>query len=378
MKKLGPVLILFAQTCVLCAVTLLCVLPVSCRLTEEGIVMLTGDYEAPKLKDFLVIDEHTLSMSFSEKVSPVTSLVSQQLKGISDSMEHSESLEASPAIEAAAGKYGRIDVEIQPQEDSQSFTLILKEDCKIGMAYEFFGTVADKMGNTLTLCVPFTGFNSRLPELIMTEVQIKYAKGSSGGKEIYRSEFVEFLVLKGGNLGGLELISGADGEAKKYSFPALEVEKGQVFLVHLRSAGEACVDERENLDEAGAPHSADGILDLWSDNTSARLHDSADVILLRNGVNGNIFDAFMYADAKSLEWKTGPAEYAAKAAAAGIYETGDVSEAALCSGLSPLKSFKRINAVEIQESLMDGEEFEYPLRNSGDLWEVGPVTPGSL
>ena len=51
------------------------------------------------------------------------------------------------------------------------------------------------------------------------EAQIKYAKGSSGGKEIYRGEFVEFLTLKGGNLGGLELVSGSDGESKKYCFP---------------------------------------------------------------------------------------------------------------------------------------------------------------
>ena len=358
MKKLGPVLLLFAQTCVLCAVTIFCVAPVSCRITEEGIVMLTGDYEAPKLRDFSVLDEHTLFLSFTEKVRLVSSVVSQQIEGISDSMEHSETFEPSPAIEAAGGKFGRIEVEVQPMEDGQSFNVILMEDCKVGCGYEFFGTVADKMGNTLTFCTPFTGFNSRVPELIMTEVQIKYAKGSSGGKEIYRGEFVEFLVLKGGNLGGLELKSGADGESKKYCFPAVEVEDGQIFLVHLRTVGGGCIDERENLSEATAPHSAEGILDLWSDNTSARFNDSADVILLQNGINGQVLDAFMYADSKTLEWKSGPADFAAKAAAAGIYATGDVSEAALCSGLTPLKSFQR-----------SGADCE---------WEVGSVTPGAL
>ena len=358
MKKLGPVFLLLAQTCVLCAVTIFCVAPVSCRITEEGIVMLTGDYEAPKLSDFTVIDEHTLSLAFNESVRLENSVVSPQIEGVSDSMEHSETKDASPAIEAAGGKFGRIDSEIQRSEDGKNFTVLLAEDCKVGKSYELFGNVSDKMGNTLTFCIPFSGFNSQIPELIMTELQIKYAKGSSGGKEIYRGEFVEFLVLEGGNLGGLELCSGADGEAKKYCFPAIEVEAGQIFLVHLRTVGDGCVDERADFDEATAPHSVAGVLDLWSENTGARLNDSADVVLLRNGVSGQVLDAFMYADAKTLEWKAGPAEFAAKAAAAGVYETGDVSEATLCAGLTPLKSFQR-----------SGPDAE---------WEVAAVTPGTL
>ncbi len=378
MKKLGPVLLLLAQTFVLSAVTIFCVAPVSCRATEEGIVMLTGDYEAPKLTDFSVIDESTLQLVFSESVKLLNTVVSPKLEGISDSMEHSETAVPSPAIEATSGALGKIDAEVHVQEDGRSFTVVLEVACEVGKSYEFLGIVEDKVGNTLTFCIPFTGFNSRIPELIITEAQIKYAKGSSGGKEIYRGEFVEFLTLKGGNLGGLELVSGSDGESKKYCFPAVEVEKGQVFIAHLRTVAEGCVDEREDFDEAKAPHSAAGILDLWSENTSARLHDNADVIVVRNGVSGLLLDAFMYADVKTLEWKSRPAEFAAKAAAAGIYETGDVSEAVLCSGVSPLKSFKRTDAEVLCEAVLAGEDYVYPVRNSGDLWEVGPVTPGTL
>ena len=378
MKKIGPLLILFAQTCILCFVTLFCIAPISCRATEEGIVMLTGDYEAPKLCDFSVLDEQTLSLSFNEKVRLVNSVVSPQLEGIYDSMEHSATYQPSPALEAAAGSLGRIEAEVQAQDDGQRFTILLEEACSVGKGYELYGCVVDRMGNTLTFCLPFTGFNSSVPQLLITEVQIKYAKGSSGGKELYRGEFVEFLALQNGNLGGLELVSGADGEAKKYTFPPVEVKKGQIFIVHLRTVGDGCVDERDNYDEAKAPHSVPGLLDLWSDNTTARLNDSADVLLLRNGVTGAVLDAFMYADAKSLEWKAGPGDFAAKAAAAGVYETGDVGEAALCSGLTPLNSFARKNALTLQEAVLAGEELEYPVKNSGDLWEVGPVSPGML
>ena len=358
MKKSAPVLLIFVQTFVLCAVTLFCAAPVSCRATEEGIVMLTGDYHAPKLREFSVIDEHTLSLAFNESVRLENPVVSPQIAGVSDSMEHSETKDVSPAIEAAGGKYGRIDAQVTASEDGQKFTVVLEENCKVGKSYELFGTVADKMGNTLTFCVPFTGFNSQIPQLVMTEVQIKYAKGTLNGKEIFRGEFVEFLVLKDGNLGGLELCSGSDGESKKYCFPAVDVEEGQVFIVHLRTVGEGCVDERENLDEATAPHSVAGVLDLWSENTGARFNDSADVILLQNGISGEVLDAFMYADSKTLEWKAGPAAFAAKAAAAGVYETGSVGEATLCSGLTPLKSFQR-----------SGPDSE---------WVVAAVTPGSL
>ena len=378
MKKLSPLLLLLAQTFFLCLITLFCAAPLSCRASEEGIIMLAGDYDAPKLKSFAVLDAHTLSLGFSEKVKLVNSVVSAQIEGLSDSMEHSTTEEPSPAIEAAAGKNGRIDARIEKSEDGLSFTLFLEQDCKVGRSYELFGTVADKMGNSLTFCLPFTGFNSSVPELIMTELQIKYAKATSGGREVFRSEFVEFLALQGGNLGGLELCSGADGESKKYSFPPVDVEKGQVFLVHLRTAGQGCIDERDDFNLASAPHSVAGQLDLWSENASARLNDSADVVILQNGVTGTVLDAFMYADAKTLEWKAGPGDFAEKAAAAGIYETGGVGEAALCSGLSPLKSFKRKDAAALREMELAGGQYAYPYPNGGDLWEVGPVSPGSL
>ena len=43
-RKWSVLFILFAQTAVLSAVTLLCVLPMSCKLSEEGIVFVGGDF----------------------------------------------------------------------------------------------------------------------------------------------------------------------------------------------------------------------------------------------------------------------------------------------------------------------------------------------
>ena len=339
MKKNGPFFILLLQTLVLCSVTLFCAAPVSCRITEEGIQLLGGDYEAPSLQSFDVLDERSVRLTFSEGVKLMNSVVSEKVENISDSMEHSQTAEASPALTAAGGGEGRIETEILPSEDGRIIDVILSQECAVGKDYELFGTVADKTGNTLTFCFPFTGFNAHVPELIMTEVQIKYAKGKADGKEVFR---------------------------------------GQVLLVHLRTAGEGCVDERENLDEATAAHSAAGILDLWSDNTAARFNDNADVIVLRNGTSGAILDAFMYADANTLDWKKGAYELARQAAAAGIYESGEPGEAVLNKGTTPLRAFNRLDAAALQEKVLAGQAYEYPVKNSSQVWEIRPVTPGSL
>ncbi len=374
--KRNEMIILLSQTFVLCSCVFLCVIPVSCKLTEEGIRITAGDYAAPVIENLEVLDERTLKMDFSERVKVKSVVVSKMIKNVSDSMDHSDTIEASPALLSAGGKNGSIETQTELSEDGLTVTYTLAQECEIGENYELFGVAEDVTGNSLTFCIPFVGYNSRVPEILMTEVQIKFT-GKSGKKEVNRGEYVEFLVLKAGNLGGLELASGMDGEAKKYCFPPVDVEAGEVFLVHLRTAGEGCVDERENLNEATAAHSADGVLDLWAENTEARFNDSADVILLRNSA-GDILDAFMYADEKTLEWKKGAVTFAGQAVAAGIYEGEEVSEAVVNKSTTSLKSFTRLDAQAMQDAVKAGEKYSYPVKNKKSLWKIESVSPGLL
>lgn len=362
MKKYSVVLVLMAQVVVLTLLTLFMVVPVSCKLTEEGIRFTGGDYLAPVIDSVEVIDDHTVQMCFSEKVKLSSVVVSKVVKDISDSMEHSATIELSPAIAAAGGQYGKIETETELSEDGQTVTYNLKEACVVGESYEIFGVVEDNTGNSLTFCVPFVGFNSRVPDLIMTEVQIKYSKS--------KGEFVEFLALKAGNLGGLELLSGIDGETKKYEFPPIEVAAGEIFLVHLRTVDEDCVNEiDDNLNAATAPYSTDGKRDLWSENTVARFNDSTDVIILRSG--NLILDAFMYAAEDAVEWKKGAAEFAQAVMEAGIYETDNIREVTSSKGSSYAKSFQRVNIPEL-------DSYEYPVKVNADSWKLKAVTNGSL
>ena len=217
-----------AQTLLLVGITLLAVVPFSCKVTTEGIEIIGGEYTAPNIEEVNVVDDKTVTMVFSDEVTVRDVVVSPVLPGISDSEVHSNTIDLSPSIAAATGEFGFITSSITKSEDGKNITIILDESTAIGKNYEVFGTVEDKIGNTLTFCIPFTGYNSKVPKIIMTEAQIKYAKATVKNEAVYRGEYIEFMALEEGNLAGLELFSAADGDAKTYSFPAVEEKRGNI------------------------------------------------------------------------------------------------------------------------------------------------------
>lgn len=381
MKKWTAVLILLAQTVLLTFITLLCVLPFSCRISEEGVIFVGGDYVGPVLEDVNVLDERTVKMNFSEKIKMKSFVVSEQIKDISDSSEDSETVELSSALKAAAGGYGKVESECTVSEDGCILTFSAQDKYEVGKAYEIFGTVEDKAGNSLTFCVPFRGYNSCIPRLVMTEVQPKYKKYK---EDVYRCEFVEFLALTEGNLSGLELMSAADGEAKKYVFPPVAVSAGEVFIVHLRKTGSGCINEEEDFNASTAPHSGSNVRDIWAENDKARLSDNSDIIVLRNGVDGEILDAFMYATEDATEWGKGLPAMAEKVYECGIYESISVCDVEINSGLgsSAQNSFCRNDAQDLQRRAVAGEfsmeSTEYPVKRTTETWSVKKVNPGTL
>lgn len=378
---LGGILLLILQTVLLTIITLLCVIPFSCRVSEEGIIFVGGDYISPVLEEVTVLDERTVIINFSEKIKLLNYTVSERLEDVSDSPEHSDTADLSPALMAASGGYGRVEADYSLSEDGCTIMFCAAEQYEIGKAYEIFGTVEDRAGNSLTYCVPFCGFNSHLPKIIMTEVQVKYKKYK---EDAFRCEYVEFLALTDGNLSGLELVSGVDGDGKKFVFPPAAVKAGEVFIVHLRSAGSGCITETEDLNESTALYSGKNVRDIWVDNTKARLNDSADVIIIRNSIDGTILDALMYATEDTAEWGKGTASLAEDVVAAGIYESEEISEVELNSGLgsSAIKSFCRTDAAALQKRCLeeadDLEPLEYPVKRTASTWAVMNVSAGTL
>lgn len=272
-----------AQVAVIVSLVLAFVCPVSCRMSdsesEADVHISEGDYAAPVLSSYVLTGEKNIRLVFSKKVS----------------VAH---LSLTPAVEIDSVSYGN------PDDEQCCADVVFSSALEIGCAYALYGEATDDSGNSLTFSVPFTGYNAELPGIEIVRMRIKY-QGERNGDGKFYNEFVEVRALTDGNLAGLELFSVGDGECKKYVFPAVRVTKGEIVAVHMRSAGSGCIDElTDDLNLSSAFDSVDGVRDLWSENTTSCLNDSADTVVLRNSFDGSLVDIVPYAKTGTAQWKT--------------------------------------------------------------------------
>ena len=381
-RKLKEVGVILCQTFVLTSITLFSVSPIGCKVTTEGIKILEGDYSPPLLQRFAVLDEASIEMTFSENVSLSGCVVSPVLPGLSDSDEHSTDGTLASALSAAAGLNGSIPVN-SVNTEKNVVLLNLEQSTEIGKKYELYGVVKDEYGNSLTFCIPFTGFNARQAKIVMTEIQSESISSQRSQEKvagIYRNEFIEFLSLTDGNLAGLELCSAYDGEEKKYSFPAVEVKAGEVFVVHLRNRGNGCISElTENLSEATSSYTSPEIRDLWTDQTATALGNKTDIIFVRDSASEKILDALMYRAENVEEWTKNFISYSQLVDDCSIYPSGNIENAFITTGLTATKTLSRQNAQALQEKVLAGVEVEYPVAAGQDDWMVSAeASPGVL
>ena len=295
--------------------------PVSCKATEEGIVLVNDSYSCPKIEDFYVTGENSARIVFDQKVA---------LKGFS----------LNPLVSVE-----KVNVECSESEESLCLVdVIFSENLQIGEKYSFYGEVSDRIGNSLTFSLPLLGFNGRIPDIEITEIHPKYASGSNSSGKYYKCEFIELRILSDGNLSGLELYSAYDGAAKSFVFPALEVFRGEILIVHLRKKDDAAVSELgSDLTLSKSKYSSDKARDLWAENENARLGDEMDVILLRNSGNGTIIDSVCYAEESSVDWKSDEMKNAAKMAVeSGKWNDSSIAGAVKLNKLTASKSIERI------------------------------------
>lgn len=383
MKESKHRLIMFsAETAVISVVVLACVFPVSCRVTEEGLKVLTGDYSPPTVQSYKVTGNSSLEMQFSEAVKIKGSVVTVHTENASAN-DSDETLPA-PSLLAASGTAGAIGAQQAYSEDSTKIMFTFETALNTGTRYDLYGEVEDTNGNTLTFCLPFTGFNSDVPRLIITEIHPMYASGTSGGAKVYKCEFIELFALTGGNLAGLELSSAYDGDEKTFTLPAVKVAAGDVIIVHLRTKGDGCISETgDDLTLSTAKYSSGTARDLWSANEDARLNDSADVIMLKNTADGIILDAVVYAASTDVSWKTDAIKEAAQQACdAGIWTGGVLpSSAVISDGLTASKTIIRSNASALYGEMKNGTLTAAPVPSLASDWSVSATskeTPGTV
>ena len=381
--KLKEMLVVVGEAFLIAGITIAAVMPVSCKITEQGIKVVSGDYVPPVLNNFVVKDESTVSLTFSEKVEITGYVVAIATDDLFGSEEHSSTIDLSPALERVSGVYGTVPCNVVYDEEEPEIQFVLEQQMEIGQLYQLYAQVRDSVGNTLTLAVPFTGFNSRVPELMITEIQTESVSQNKAEKNTgtYRNEFVELLVLKSGNLAGLELCSGYDGESKKYVFPAIEVTAGEIFVVHMRNRGNGCISEEgDDLKLATASYTSPEIRDLWTDIETTTLGNKTDIIIVRNRSDNRLLDAVMFRASSVEAWTKTMLDYSQLLDEAQIYDSGNIENAFIADPLTTTKTLHRTDATTWQTSLLEAPEvqLDFPIPSSPDLWTISDPSPGLL
>ncbi len=324
-------------------------LPVSCKMTEDGITIDESDAEAPAIISFNVESSEKAKIVCSKKV-------------------EFESL----ALFKAESQETAGDVTVSYDESGQSASILFSEPTLVGAKYVLSGVVKDSRGNTLEFTQPFVGFNANPARLVLSEI-----RAGSSGKKV---EFVEVYALSGGNTSGLSIVSGLYGEKKRYVFPSINVSTGEYIIVHMRTKADekaGCVDELGtdlNLSSAADSSSA---RDLWKP-ASDRYIASKDVLVLKNA-DGSIMDAIAYSQsANSSPWKSKVQEsLAAQAVEAGVWLGGvQASENAFADNITNAATSRSLSRQNI-EDLSKLQEIPSVIPASPSDWlVVKTITPG--
>ena len=242
----------------------------ACAVDERTEVAWTGELSLPEYEGASMRSESQAAFSFSQPVEATSVLVVSSTES---------GLEA--AASAEEGEY------------SSEVLVNLSSPPSAGEAFVVAMTVATAQGNTLSLSETLTGYNSNVPSLRINEVRITYSKP--------KSEFIEFEVVSGGNLSGVVIETYGYKSTKErnttYTFPAAEVEAGDLVVLHYR----LLPDDADFTDETGTDltlSTGDGATDtgrdLWFD-AGGKPFSDAGVFLLRERSAGELMDALVFA-----------------------------------------------------------------------------------
>lgn len=219
----------------------------------------------------------------------------------------------------------------------------LKPAMAIGIGEAFFlrGSVSDTAHGVLDFALPFEGANTRPARLQITEIRPLYSSKP-------KSEFIEFVVMEGGNLSGITITNVGDKQSPHYTFPSAEVRQGEVIVYHWRSVEDGICDELTAKITSGGTQACPAARDFWGPYTSLPKRN-ANVILVKTSVAGGVQDALLYCTEKeyakrsaALGWNDETLTRDAKAAVAGgVWQGGETLSSAVIAPLTASKSLAR-------------------------------------
>ena len=195
-----------------------------------------------------------------------------------------------PVIPAQSGVRVEPDLSVNSiTADGNSLTVLFDSDQMIGESYTARISVSDTSGNSLLFLYRFSGWNPRIPEILINEIN---PRGS--GKT---PDCIELYAATGGNLGGLCLKVGSENRySAEIIFPAVEIPGGEFLLVHAKAEGIAEeIDEIENLDASGGLLAVDCARDFWLPGAPG-LPGNNGAVTLYTRKGGEIIDAVLWSN----------------------------------------------------------------------------------
>ncbi len=304
----------------------LAAMPLSCSFSETGIELTKSQVTPPVILSLKAVAGNAIQLTCDEAFTLSGTEISQSGRAVFSENQCSCTYEGNSA------------------------KISFANPVETGARYEIHGRIFDEDGNSVDFSYPFTGYNDHPARLLLSEIRAANKKP--------REEFVEVYVLKSGNTGGLEILSGNYGEKKKYSFPSIEVQAGEYITVHMRVAeGEEEISIDETADNFSLSTGSDSnpqARDLYFSGDTKRIAQS-DVILIRNSQDSNLMDALLYSEdvKSSSNWKdkTNLTDFSKAANSAGIWGGGASPKDAVDSSklTTATRSLSRQNIAEIAE-----------------------------
>jgi len=171
--------------------------------------------------------------------------------------------------------------------ENEQLTVGFGADQEIGRQYTLRMSVADESGNSLSFLYNFSGWNPRIPGILLNELN---PRGTGNTPDC-----IELFVTQAGNLGGLVLLIGTKNKYKEsFLFPAVEVSQGEYILVHAKAEGiSAEIDETSEMDASGGKLASDNARDFWM-RGSPGLPGNNGAVTLYARKGGSIIDAILW------------------------------------------------------------------------------------
>lgn len=236
---------------------------VSCLPSSFEVFLPAGDIAPPSIVEARQNRAGAFEILFDEAVSPV---------------EKSFGFEPSPTVP-------------RPRAEGALLVVALEPAARPGELCSLSGEAKDLAGNTTRFLFSFAGYNENPAGLRLNELQL--GKNSSASNA--HRDYIEFLVEKKGNLGGLYVQWASSIKRMSYTFPPCDVEKGEVIVVHCApegNCGEADETGSNIALSGGVDASAHG-RDFWTE--AGGLPDETGLVLLRQREGDPPVDGIFFA-----------------------------------------------------------------------------------